>query len=129
MRIFRNAWFERFARRQQITDAMLLEAVARAGRDQIDADLGAGVLKQRLARQGQGRSGGYRTIILYRAAERAVFVYGFAKSDRSNLDRDELVQFRKAASHVLALSEAQLTDLVNQGLFSEVHEHGKQISK
>lgn len=129
MRIFRNAWFERFARRQQITDAMLLEAVARAGRDQIDADLGAGVLKQRLARQGQGRSGGYRTIILYRAAERAVFVYGFAKSDRSNLDQDELVQFRKAASHVLALSEAQLTDLVNQGLFSEVHEHGKQISK
>ncbi|WP_275099291.1 type II toxin-antitoxin system RelE/ParE family toxin [Sedimenticola hydrogenitrophicus] len=58
------------------------ETVERAGKGQIDADLGGGVLKQGVARQGQGKSGGFRTIILYRTAERAVFVYGFAKSDR-----------------------------------------------
>ena len=127
MKTFKNAWFERFARKQSITDATLLAAVAQAERGLIDADLGNGVIKLRLARAGQGKSGSYRTIILYRAAKLAVFVYGFAKSDRSNLSHDELAQFKKAASHVLALSEMQLTALVNKGLFSEVHEHGKQV--
>lgn len=65
MRIFMNAWFERFARKQRITDAALIDAVRRAERGQIDADLGGGVIKQRVARAGQGKSGGYRTIILY----------------------------------------------------------------
>lgn len=115
MRLFKNAWFERFARIQNITDALLQAAVAQAERGLIDADLGGGVIKLRLARDGQGRSGGYRSIVLYRAAKRAVFVYGFAKSDRSNLDDDELVQFKKAARHVLALSE--------------VREHDQKISK
>ena len=63
MRIFRNAWFGRFARKERITDAALLDAVSRVERGQIDADLG-GVIKQRVARPGQGRSGGYRTIVL-----------------------------------------------------------------
>ncbi len=57
MRVFKNAWFERFARKQRIPDEALLEAVARAERGQIDADLGGGVIKQRVARRGQGRSG------------------------------------------------------------------------
>jgi len=129
VRLFKNAWFERFARKQNITDALLLAAVARAEHGLIDADLGGGVIKLRLARDGQGKSGGYRTLILYRASTRAVFVYGFAKSDRSNLNADELAQFKKAASHVLALSDEQLTDLVSKRLFSEVHEHGKQVSE
>lgn len=128
MRIFRNAWFERFARRQQITDAALLDALVRAERGQIDADLGGGVLKQRVARAGQGKSGGYRTIILHRTAERAIFVYGFAKSDRANLSAQETAQFRKLATHVLTLSDAQLEALVRQGLFSEVKEDAQEIS-
>lgn len=120
MRIFKNAWFDRFARKQGITDATLLAAIAQTEKGLVVADLGHGVVKLRLARTGQGKSGGYRTIVLYRAATRAVFVYGFAKSDRSNLDADELVQFRKAADHVLALSETELAILVSKGLFSEV---------
>lgn len=85
MRVFKNLWFERFARKQKITDNMLLEAVQRAEKGQIDANLGKGVLKQRIARVGQGRSAGYRTIILYRTAKRAFFVYGFCKNDRANI--------------------------------------------
>ena len=65
MRIFKNAWFERFTRKQGIPDKALIEAVERAEQGRIDANLGGGVLKQRVARQGQGKSGGFRTIILY----------------------------------------------------------------
>lgn len=66
VQILKNAWFERFARKQRIMDVALIEAVRRAERGQIDADLGGGVIKQRVARAGQGKSGGFRTIIPYR---------------------------------------------------------------
>ena len=123
MRVFKNAWFERFARKQRIPDEALLEAIERAEKGQIDANLGGGVLKQRIARQGQGKSRGFRTIILYRTEERAFFVYGFAKSDRENIDKDEEAQLKKAASHVLNLTEKQLSELVRMGQFSEVNEN------
>jgi hypothetical protein len=64
VRIFKNARFERFARRQKIQHAALRDAVHRAERGLVDADLGGGVIKQRVARPGEGRSGGYRTLIL-----------------------------------------------------------------
>lgn len=79
MRVFKNAWFERFARKQKIADLALFDAVRRAENGQIDADLGGGVIKQRVSRPGQGKSGGYRTTILYRQKQRAFFVFGFAK--------------------------------------------------
>ncbi len=101
MRIFKNAWFERFARRQKIQDATLREAVHRAERGLVDPDLNGGVIKQRVARPGQGRSGGYRTLILYRQAHRAFFVYGFAKSQQANISGEEAAAFKKAARHVL----------------------------
>lgn len=127
MRVFKNAWFERFARKQGIADQALLEAIEQAGLGLIDADLGGGVIKQRVARSGQGKSGGFRTIILYRTAQRAFFVYGFAKSDRDNIDDDEKAEFKKAAVHVLGLSEEHLAELIQKGLFSEVHDHGEEI--
>ncbi|MFY3138036.1 type II toxin-antitoxin system RelE/ParE family toxin [Achromobacter xylosoxidans] len=127
IRVFKNAWFERFARKQGIADQALLEAIEQAGLGLIDADLGGGVIKQRVARPGQGKSSGFRTIILYRTAERAFFVYGFAKSDRDNIDDNEKAEFRKAAVHVLGLSEKHLAELIQKGLFSEVHDHGEEI--
>jgi hypothetical protein len=127
VRVFKNAWFERFARKQGIADKALLEAIERAERGLVDADLGGGVIKQRVARPGQGKSGGFRTIILYRTAERAFFVYGFAKNDRENIDDDEEAEFKKAAVHVLGLSEGHLAELILKGQFSEVHDHGEEI--
>jgi hypothetical protein len=107
----------------------LLEAIKRAEKSQIDADLGGGVLKQRLARKGQGKSGGFRAIILYRVAERAFFVYGFAKSGRDNIKEDEKAQFKKAAVHILGLADEQLLDLIEKGQFLEVRGNGKEIPK
>ncbi|EGV28214.1 protein of unknown function DUF1044 [Thiorhodococcus drewsii AZ1] len=124
MRIFKNAWFERFARKQKIRDGMLREAVVRAEQGLIDADLGGGVIKQRLARPGQGRSGGYRTLILYRQAHRAFFVYGFAKSQQANISDEEETAFKNAARHVLELTHEQLSALIHNGQFSEVEQDG-----
>jgi len=79
-----------------------------------------------VARPGHGKSGGFCTIILYRTAQRAFFVYGFAKSKRENIDDDEEAVFKKAAVHVLGLSDEHLTELIQKGLFSEVYDHGKK---
>ena len=98
MRIFKTKWLARLSRHEQITDANLKEAIARAERGIVDADLGGGLIKQRVARQGQGRSGGYRMIVVYRAKDVAVFIYGFAKSDRENIDPSELATMREIAA-------------------------------
>ncbi|MFC2992138.1 MULTISPECIES: type II toxin-antitoxin system RelE/ParE family toxin [Halomonas] len=124
MRIFKNAWFERFARKQKLEDAALRDAITRAEQGLIDADLGEGVIKQRVARSGQGKSGGYRTIILYQQAHRAFFIYGFAKSQRRNISGDEKAAFKKAAQHILDLSEEHLDEMIRKGQFSEVDDDG-----
>lgn len=87
---------------------------------QIDADLGGGVIKQRIARPGQGRSKGYRTIILFRRGAKAFFEYGFSKSRRLNINDNEAAQFKEAAKRVLALTEEHLAELLKRGEFVEL---------
>jgi hypothetical protein len=82
LRIFKTKSFARFARRERISDASLCDAVQRAEQGLIDAQLGGGVIKQRVARPRHGRSGGYRVLIAYRPRTLSVFLYGFAKSER-----------------------------------------------
>jgi hypothetical protein len=81
-RILMNRWFQRFAAKERIGSQALIEAIERANRGLIDADLGGGVIKQRVARPGQGRSGGYRTLILFRVGSRVVFAFGSPKATR-----------------------------------------------
>lgn len=82
-------------------DTVLRTAIRDAERGLIDADLGGGVIKQRTARPGGGKSGGFRTIILFRAGARAFFVHGFAKNERANIRDDELAAFRMLAAELL----------------------------
>jgi len=119
-RIFKTRWFRRFARKERIEDGTLLDAVACAERGQVDADLGGGVIKQRIAGSGQGKSGGYRTIIVFRRGERAVFVYGFAKNERENIRADEEKEFKESARYILGLTDRQLEELVKRGDLVEV---------
>ena len=80
LRVFRNAWFGRFARKGKISAAALWEAVERAERGLIDADLGGGVIKQRISRPGAGKSSGYRSIVIYRKDDKAFFVFGMRRA-------------------------------------------------
>lgn len=127
MRIFKTKPFARFAGKQGIDEAALVEAVRRAEQGIVDADLGGGVIKQRIARRGQGKSGGFRSIVLFRSAHRAIFVYGFAKSARSNIRDDELAAFRKLAHEMLALDDAALRAAIGNGTIMEVTDHGQAV--
>lgn len=119
-RSFKTKPFIRFARREGIPDAALCDAALRAVRGQVDADLGGGVIKQRLARRGQGKSGGFRAVLLFRRGERLFFVYGFAKNVRDNLRRDELTAFRLLAEQMLGMGEASLQAALSNRTIAEV---------
>jgi hypothetical protein len=120
MRIYKNAWFAKFARKEKIDDDALCDAVRRAELGLVDVDLGDGLLKQRVAREGQGKSGGFRTLIFFRQAERAIFVSGFAKNDKANLNALELAELKKAAKQALAVTQDQMDAAVQIGRMIEV---------
>ncbi len=119
-RVFKNPWFAKFARKERIADHVLREAVLRAEQGLIDADLGGGVIKQRLPRQGQGRSGGYRSLVLFKSGSRAIFVSGFAKSAQSNISAADEQELKSAADIMLALSEADMDELVRNNEIVEI---------
>ena len=120
MQTFKTKAFSRFAGREGIDDAALCEAMDRARSGSVDADLGGGVIKLRIARKGGGRSGGFRTIVLFRRGDLAFFVYGFAKSARETLRRDELETFRRLADEYLALDRAGIATAQAVGAIIEV---------
>ena len=120
MRVFKTKWMTRYNRREKIADADLLEAINRAERGLIDADLGGGLIKQRVARKGQGKSSGYRMIVGYRANDRAVFFYAFAKNERENIGSDELVELRKVGANWLNATPQKLAEAFDDGALEEI---------
>ena len=120
MRIFKTKWLARFARRERIADRSLSEAIARAERGLVDAELGGGLIKQRVARTGQGRSGGYRMLVAYRQRDRAVFLYGFAKNELENIAPDELLTLRDIAAGWLEADAAQIAQALMDETLQEV---------
>lgn len=120
MRLFKTKPFDRFATKESITDSALRDAVRRAEAGLIDADLGGGVIKQRLARRGQGKSGGFRSIVLFRHGVTAFFVYGFPKNDRDNIGRGELKAFRLLATEMLAMDSKVLSAALKNGTIMEI---------
>ena len=120
MRIFKSRSFNRFAIKSGISDSALCKAVADAEQGLIDADLGGGVIKQRVARKGQGKSGGFRTMILFKTGTRAFFIHGFAKNEQDNINDDELIAFKKLAAKMLNYQDEELTEAVNQNTLTEI---------
>jgi hypothetical protein len=121
VRVFKTREFTRFARKERMADESLCDAAKRAEDGLIDADLGGGLIKQRIARPGQGRSGGYRTLMAFRSKQRTVFVYGFAKSERDNIELDELDFWRKVATSFLKMDEAALVAMIEHHELTEVN--------
>ena len=120
MRVFKEKGFTRFQRKQGISDKALRKAVRDLMSGLIDADLGHGLIKQRVARPGQGKRASYRTIIAYRVKDRAVFLFGFAKSSKANLDPDELAELAKRGAVWLGASEAMIERAIAMQELKEV---------
>jgi len=120
--IYKLKTFARFARSERIADASLTESIERAGRGLVDGDLGGGLIKQRVGRQGQGRRGGYRVIIAFRSRHFAVFLFGFAKSARENLEDHQQQVLRRISGSWLSADAETIQRAVEQGELIEVRQ-------
>lgn len=128
MQVFKTKWLVRWTRREGIADRSLREAIERAERGLVDADLGGGIIKQRVARAGQGRSGGYRMLVAYLTGHRAVFLYGFAKRERENIEADELLTLREIGAAWLAADPRSITQAIKEGALQEVIDDEKEAT-
>jgi hypothetical protein len=126
MRVFKTKVFARFARRARIDDRSICEAADRAAVGLIDADLGGGLIKQRIARAGQGRSGGFRVVVIWRRKDRSIFVHGFAKNERDSVDDTDLADLKELARLLLNYDSRKLNRAVVEGELVEVNCHGKE---
>ena len=121
MRIFAVKTFERFRRKERIGSEVLIEAIDRASRRSIDADLGGGLIKQRVARQGEGKRGGFRTIVAHKAGKRAIFLCGFAKNAKDNIGPDELADWRLVGADLLKASDEAIKAAVAAKEMTELY--------
>jgi hypothetical protein len=124
VRIFKTKTLAKFTRQHGISDASLVEAVERAKRGLIDADLGGRVIKQRVARPGQGKRGGFRMLIGF-GSDRAVYLFAWAKNERENISHGELLSLRDIAASFLNANQEQIAKALNDGTLIEVHNGSK----
>jgi hypothetical protein len=128
LRVFRTKTFARFARKEGLGDKALAEAVAQIERGLVDANMGGGLVKQRIARTGEGKRGGFRTLIAYHAGERAVFLYGFAKSDQANISPEDERDLKDYGAMLLALKDKDIELMTKNGELKEIN-YGKKDQK
>jgi hypothetical protein len=120
MSVFVTKGFARFARKARLTDGALIEAAGDVAAGRADADLGGGVFKQRVARQGGGKSGGFRTIILFKAGGHSFFAHGFAKNEKANVSAKELEALKALAKLYLGFSADEIEAAVAGSVLIEV---------
>jgi len=121
-RVFKYTRFSRFASKEGITDHELLEVVEQLEAEQADANLGGDVYKVRIARPGEGKSGGHRVIVYFRNEYRTFFSYGFSKNDRGNISGKELKRFKEDAKIRLSLTDEEIEARLRNGIFIEIIE-------
>jgi hypothetical protein len=125
MSVYKTKEFARFARRSGLADEDLLRAATAVSNGRWDADLGGGVFKQRVARAGGGKSGGFRTIIVFRAGGHSFFVFGFAKSEKANVSAKELGALKTLARNLLGLDAKTLAATSAAGELVEIEDRGE----
>ena len=124
MRIFKNKIFSKWATEEGLSDSALQAAVDEIERGLIDADLGGHVGRKRVAAGGRGKSGGVRTLLVYRLGDKAFFVYGFAKNVRSNISINELKALKKLAKELIDYNDEVLAEAIKHGVLVEVENDG-----
>lgn len=128
-RVFQTKVFARLARAEKIETDELIQCIGEIEAGLMDASLGHGLVKQRIARRGQGKSGGLRTILGLRSGDRAIFIDLFAKKDKANFTQDELRAYRKLADVLLSWNEAQISQALETGTLIEIARSGVRHGK
>lgn len=121
MRIFKSSWFAKFSVKNCITDASLRTIVNDIlDQDLANANLGGDVYKIRLARLGEGKSGGYRVIVFFSSGDKTFFYYVYPKSVRSNICEKELRNFKRVSKGYFSMTEKQITEALKIGELIEI---------
>jgi hypothetical protein len=123
-RVFKTREFARWTTKAGLFDAALCTAVEEMTNGLIDAELGGGVVKKRVALPGRGKSGSTRTLVATNRGSRWYFVFGFEKNERDNIDAAELAALKRLARDLLKLTDSELNRAVEQDVLKEIC-HGK----
>jgi len=118
--IYKVPYFNRWMKKAKLTDQVLLRAVDEMKKGLIDADLGNGLVKKRLAIGSRGKSGGARTIIATNKRDRWIFLVGFMKNERANITPKEEEALKEVSSDLLKLSQAEIECVVSRKVLVEV---------
>jgi hypothetical protein len=119
-RVLMTRTFCRWLRKTGLRDSMLRKAIDEMENGLVDADLGGGVFKKRIALPGRGKSGGARTLIATNKAERWIFLYGFEKNDKDNITHSELIFLQRVASDLLGCSDETLMNAIAHEELEEI---------
>ncbi len=112
--------FSRWMRKAALENGALINAVAEMSRGLVDADLGGGIFKKRIAAQGRGKRGGSRILIATNRKDRWFFIFGFEKNDRENITQAELAFLQRIARDLLECSDSALEKAIRSGELQEV---------
>jgi hypothetical protein len=121
MRVFKTKVFNRWAKREGLADPSLCEAISEMLQGLVDARLGGGVVKKRVARAGEGKRGSYRTILATNLRDRWFFMFGFAKSERDNIREDELKMLRQLAAALVRMDDPAIAEARNRSELVEIN--------
>lgn len=112
--------FSKWASKQKIASGDLAQALDEIEKGLFEANLGGHIYKKRIRFPGKGKRGSGRTIICFKRDDRAIFIHGFAKNEKSNLSAKELRAFKELAKVILGLSSDDLNIAIKNGSFIEV---------
>ena|ERR1700674_2294877 len=118
--VYKTRHFNRWARKADLSDEAICRAVAEIRQGLVDADLGGGIIKKRIALPGHGKRGSTRTLLATNRNDRWIFVYGFEKNERANISDNELEVLKLLADDLLALTVTQISEAVSNGSLVEV---------
>ena len=116
----KTRYFARWARKVALHDSSLLDAVREMAAGLVDADLGGGVVKKRVAMPGRGKRGGARTLVATNRSDRWVFLLGFGKNERDDIDPAELDALKSIADTYLAFRIEELDAFAMTGALEEI---------
>ncbi len=126
MRIYKTKVFARWADKEGLPDDDLISAITELEAGSVEASLGNYLYKKRIARQGQGKRGSYRTVIAFRHAERAFFLFGFEKGAKDNISSKEKKALATMAKQFMGYTQHALEKAMKSGALIEVKVKNEQ---
>ncbi len=129
MKRLSTKWFKKWSEKARLNSQNLIDAISDLEAGLSAADLGGHLFKVRVKREHSGKSSGFRTIIVFRAGDRAIFLFGFGKNEKENIDRNELQYFKKLGNDLLSLNSEQLERAISQKVLSDLEDTNEKINK